>query len=88
MEMTGLNLRKDRIMEIACLITDNKLNVVAEQASIIIHQPDSLLNDMNEWCTRTHKEVSELNVRLLKRFEIILPISNRQAYLRNVSNLL
>lgn len=57
MEMTGLNVHKDRIMEIACLISDNNLNVLAEQPSIVVHQPDSLLDSMNEWCQTTHKQV-------------------------------
>lgn len=59
MEMTGLNVRRDRIMEIACLITDNNLNVLAEQPTIVIHQPDSLLNTMDEWCMTTHTKVNE-----------------------------
>lgn len=54
MEMTGLNVRRDRVMEIACLITDNELNVLAEHPTIVIHQPDSLLDAMDEWCTTTH----------------------------------
>lgn len=57
MEMTGLNLKKDRIMEVACLISDNDLNVLAEQPSIVINQPESLLNSMDEWCTTTHTKV-------------------------------
>lgn len=57
MEMTGLDLQKDRIMEIACLITDNNLNVTAEHPSIVIHQPDSLLDSMNQWCKTTHGKV-------------------------------
>lgn len=58
MEMTGLNVHRDRIMEIACLITDNDLNVLAEQPTIVIHQPDSLLNAMDEWCKTTHAKVA------------------------------
>lgn len=58
LEMTGLDVLKDRIMEIACIITDNELNVLAEHPSIVIHQSDSLLNSMDEWCTKTHKKVS------------------------------
>lgn len=57
MEMTGLNVHKDRIMEIACLISDNNLNVLAEHSTIVINQPDSLLASMNEWCTETHTKV-------------------------------
>lgn len=58
MEMTGLNVRKDKIMEIACLITDNNLNIVAEQQQpIVIHQTNALLESMNEWCQTTHAKV-------------------------------
>lgn len=57
-EMTGLNLHKDRLMEIACLITDSDLNITAEGPNLVIHQPDSLLQTMNSWCTRTHTDVS------------------------------
>ncbi|XP_031632445.1 uncharacterized protein LOC116346503 [Contarinia nasturtii] len=60
MEMTGLNLHKDRIMEIACLITDNSLNVVAEHPTVVINQPDSLLDSMDEWCTTTHTQTGLL----------------------------
>lgn len=62
MEMTGLNIHKDRIMEIACIITDNDLNVLAENDSIIIHQPDSLLNTMDEWCKNTHGRVGSHSI--------------------------
>lgn len=53
-EMTGLDLKKDRIIEIACLITDCQLNLIAEGPTIIINQPDSLLGNMDAWCTKTH----------------------------------
>lgn len=57
MEMTGLDVNSDRIMEVACLITDNNLNIVAEGPNIVIHQPDSVLATMDEWCTSTHTKV-------------------------------
>lgn len=57
MEMSGLDVRKDKIMEIACLVTDDDLNVLAELESIVINQPDSVLEAMNEWCTTTHTKV-------------------------------
>ncbi|KAJ2950944.1 hypothetical protein O0L34_g5316 [Tuta absoluta] len=56
LEMTGLDIEKDHIMEIACLVTDADLNVVAKVPSIIIHQPDDILKDMNQWCVRQHGE--------------------------------
>lgn len=58
MEMTGLNVRHDRVMELACLITDNDLQVLAEHPKIVIHQSDELLNSMDDWCTKTHTKVN------------------------------
>ncbi len=56
--MTGLDDTKDHILEAACLITDQDLNIVAEGPNIIINQPDSILDGMGEWCKKTHGEVS------------------------------
>jgi len=55
--MTGLDVDKDHILEIACVITDKKLNIVSEELNIIIHQPDAILENMNEWCKENHKKV-------------------------------
>lgn len=57
MEMSGLDVRNDRIMEIACLVTDDHLNILAEHEAIIIHQPNPILESMNEWCKTTHAKV-------------------------------
>ena len=54
LEMTGLDPEKERIIEMATIITDSELNVVAEGPVIAVHQPDSLLDAMDEWCTTTH----------------------------------
>ncbi|PPC74423.1 oligoribonuclease [Pokkaliibacter plantistimulans] len=56
LEMTGLNPEQDRILELAVLITDYDLNVVAEGPVWVVHQSDDVLNGMDEWCTRTHGE--------------------------------
>ncbi|MEC7816398.1 MAG: oligoribonuclease [Pseudomonadota bacterium] len=56
LEMTGLDPDKERIIEMASIVTDSALNIVAEGPVIAIHQPDSLLHAMDEWCTRTHGE--------------------------------
>ncbi|ORZ37064.1 ribonuclease H-like domain-containing protein, partial [Catenaria anguillulae PL171] len=53
-EMTGLDLKKDFIIEIACIITDGYLNIVAESDEIIIHQPQSVMDAMNAWCVEHH----------------------------------
>lgn len=60
MEMTGLDVQNDRIMEIACIITDNNLELMAEHPAIVINQPDTILNAMNEWCTTTHTNVNQI----------------------------
>lgn len=57
LEMTGLNVKIDKIMEVVCVITDNDLNTLSESLTLIIHQPDSLLNSMDEWCIKTHAKV-------------------------------
>lgn len=57
LEMTGLDVDKDHILEIACLVTDADLNVVATGPNIIIHQPEDILQNMDEWCITQHGEV-------------------------------
>nr|XP_054764744.1 oligoribonuclease, mitochondrial-like [Lytechinus pictus] len=54
LEMTGLDLNTCHIIEMACLITDEDLNIVAEGPNIIIHQPDEILDKMNDWCVQHH----------------------------------
>jgi oligoribonuclease len=50
LEMTGLNIDKDTIIEMACLITDDQLNIIAENEDIVIHHSDEALKNMDEWC--------------------------------------
>ncbi|WP_416886763.1 oligoribonuclease [Marinospirillum sp.] len=54
LEMTGLDPEKERIIEIATLVTDSDLNILAEGPVMAIHQPQSLLDAMDEWCVNTH----------------------------------
>ncbi len=54
LEMTGLDPQRDRIIEIATLVTDAHLNVLAEGPVIAIHQPDQVLAGMDEWNTNQH----------------------------------
>lgn len=54
LEMTGLNPDTDRILEIATIVTDPFLNIVAEGPVFAIHQKDIVLNAMDEWNTRQH----------------------------------
>ena len=54
LEMTGLNTDTDRIIEIATIVTDANLNILAEGPVMAIHQKDIVLNGMDEWNTRQH----------------------------------
>lgn len=54
MEMSGLDPDSCRILEIATIITNADLEIVAEGSDLVVHQPDEVLEAMDEWCTRHH----------------------------------
>ena len=54
LEMTGLNPDQDVIIEIATIVTDSQLRVLAEGPVIAVHQSDAALAAMDDWNTRTH----------------------------------
>lgn len=54
MEMTGLNPDTDKIIEVAMIITDSDLNVLAQSEVYAVHQSDEVLAAMDEWNTATH----------------------------------
>lgn len=54
LEMTGLEPERDVIIEIATLVTDEQLNVLAEGPVIAIHQPEDVLAGMDDWNQRQH----------------------------------
>jgi len=54
MEMTGLVPEVDRIIEIAVVITDSQLDILAQSEVFAIHQPDAVLDGMDQWNTATH----------------------------------
>jgi len=54
LEMTGLDPEKERIIEIATLITDSQLNILAEGPNIIVSQSKSLLDQMDDWNQNQH----------------------------------
>jgi oligoribonuclease len=54
MEMTGLDPDRDRIIELAMVITDSQLNTVAEAPVLVVHQPDNALDAMDDWNKSTH----------------------------------
>ena len=54
MEMSGLVPDRDRILEVAMVVTDAELNTVAEAPVYVIHQPDEVLDAMDSWNKSTH----------------------------------
>jgi oligoribonuclease len=54
LEMTGLDPDNDLIIEIATIVTDGQLNVLAEGPAMAVKQPDAALAGMDEWNTRQH----------------------------------
>ena len=88
----GLDVDKDQILEMACIVTDGDMNIIAEvipptlllcrHASelsllqgpdMIVHQPDSVLEGMGEWCKEHHGKVS-VWCSLCKLAASLLPI--------------
>ena len=55
MEMTGLNPDSDKIIEVAMIVTDQDLNILAQSDVLVIHQPDSIMDNMDAWNTSTHQ---------------------------------
>ena len=54
LEMTGLDPVKDKVLEIATIVTTNELEIIAEGPVIVIGQSDETLEAMDDWCTKVH----------------------------------
>lgn len=54
LEMTGLEPETCHILEIASVVTDSQLNVLAEGPDLVVHQPEEVLTGMNAWCQEQH----------------------------------
>jgi oligoribonuclease len=52
--MSGLVPERDRILEVAMVVTDSELNVIAEAPVLVLHQPDEVLDAMDSWNRSTH----------------------------------
>jgi len=56
LEMSGLDYNKDVIIEIAAIVTDADLNIIATGPNLIVNQPDDILDNMNPWCMEVHSQ--------------------------------
>jgi len=54
LEMTGLDTQRDEIIEVATIVTDAQLEVLAQGPALAVHQPNEILEGMDEWNTRQH----------------------------------
>ncbi|MCA9698820.1 MAG: oligoribonuclease [Myxococcales bacterium] len=54
MEMTGLDPEREHVLEIATLVTNADLEIIAEGPDLVVHQPDAILDGMDAWCTEHH----------------------------------
>ena len=54
-EMTGLDLELNRLVEIACIVSEPDLSMVAEFGPLAIRQPPEVMENMNDWCKETFK---------------------------------
>lgn len=78
LEMTGLDVDKDRIIEIACIVTNKNLEIVERGPDVVIHESDELLASMDEWCIVNHeksgltKAVRDSKVNLAEAEDLVL----------------
>ncbi len=63
LEMSGLDPERERILELAVLLTDSQLRIVAEGPELVLHQPEELLAGMDDW-NREHHGASGLTERV------------------------
>ncbi len=63
MEMTGLDAERERVIEIATILTDGQLTEIAVGPELVIHQPDEILNAMDDW-NKSHHGASGLVARV------------------------
>ncbi len=61
LEMSGLDPESDRILEVAMVITDQNLDIVAEGPVLVVHQSDALLDSMDSWNKATHARTGLVN---------------------------
>lgn len=57
-QMTGLEVETCHILEIACFITDEHLELASDDLNIVVHQSDEVLENMSDWCKLQHRKVN------------------------------
>lgn len=70
LEMSGLDIQKDKILEIACIITDTNLNIIAEKDPIVIAQPQELIENMDRWNILHHTQSGLVNAMRTSTYSV------------------
>ncbi|KAI8913481.1 oligoribonuclease [Gorgonomyces haynaldii] len=65
LELTGLDIKKDVVIEISVILTDPSLEQIIHGPTLVIHQSQQVMDSMNEWCLINHKK-SGLTQRVLE----------------------
>ena len=78
LEMTGLNPEKNHIIEIATIITDNQLNIIAEGPNLVIWQPEENMKDLDSWIIQHHGQSGLL--ASVKASKITLDQAEKETY--------
>jgi oligoribonuclease len=80
MEMTGLDPEKEKIIEVALIVTDGNLNILAEGPDLVIHQPATILKGMDAWNQEHHTKsglldaVKESTMTVKKAEQLLLEV--------------
>jgi oligoribonuclease len=70
LEMTGLDTQSDNIIEIATIVTNQDLEIIAEGPEIVINQPKNIMDEMDEWNTKHHGKSGLTDKVLLSKITI------------------
>lgn len=73
MEMSGLSPDTDRVLEVALVVTDAELNVIAESPALVVHQENAVLDGMDDWNKSTHGRsglIDKVRASLLSEAEV------------------
>jgi len=74
MEMSGLVPDRDRILEVAMVVTDAELNTIAEAPVYVVHQPDEVLDGMDSWNKSTHGKSGLVDKVRASTFSVVPPL--------------
>lgn len=83
LEMTGLDTMNDEIIEIATIVTDKQLNILAEGPMIAVHQPQSRLDQMDDWNQKQHAKSGLIQRVLDSKYTLAEAESRTLAFLEN-----